>query len=191
MSIQVNTQLEEAANLLKGSIRKIFEKEGLFPFDGDPKLEKRDIIEYERRMRASSVDKFNAPAYTAAANFYRTAGDRQGRNAAGVVILSLKEGSEPVIKRAGIRNFDEDDYEVVSEKCGELCEKFAKEFLNALAAAGFPQLIVSEAVHHRNNIPGGVEFSYDQYEEYQLVFHLKALPVMVVDISLAQLPKQR
>ena len=189
MPSQVNSQLEEVAGLLKDSIQKIFLKEGVFPFEDQVKIEKRHIIEYERRMRASSVDKFNAPAYTAAANFFRTAADRQSQNAVGVIILSLKEGSEIIIKRAGIQGFDEDDHAVVSEKSAELCAKIGNGFKGALAAAGFPSLILSEPVHHRNNLSQGVEFPYDQYEEFLISFQLKGQPALVVELSMANLPR--
>ena len=179
----MNSQLEEVGALLQNSILSIFLKIGISPFDGEVKIEKRHIIEYERRMRASSIGKFNAPAYCAAVNFYRTAAERQARNAAGVIILSLKEGSEIIIKRAGIRDFDEDDRDVASEKCADLCLKFAQAFKEALSAAAFPALILSEPIHHRNNLPQGVQFPYDQYEEILITFQIKKQPALVMELA--------
>ncbi len=187
---QVNPQLEEMAGLLKGAIRQVFDKNAKEPFDGEPTIEKKDIIEYHNRMRASAIDKFNNPAYCAAIQFYKNENSRESHDACGVVIVSLRENNgEVVLKAAGIHGFDEDDFQAMSEKTGEFCGAIGQEFQHSLTTQGYPQLVLSFPVHQRNSISNGVEFSYDQYERCEIGYSFKKNKILVVEIAMAQLAK--
>jgi len=190
MSAQTNVQMEELSGILKTVIRRTLELRGRYPFDKDPLMERKDIIEYNHRMLASSIEKFNAPAYTAAVQFYLNEKDQEARNACGVIIMGLKEAEGDIlITSMGLELPEEDDRDLINTQFGQVCGIIGLKFQKALLEAGFPALRVSKPITHRNNIPQGVEFSYDQYEKMDFTYHRKEVKIFAVELSLTPLSK--
>ena len=182
--------LEEMAILLKNTIEKIFKESEKAVFAGETKVERKDLIEYDRRMLASGTDKFNHPAYVAAVNFYRMEKDREQHNACGAIVLYVKSSAvEQILKSLKIRDFDDEDDEIVSGKCAELVQRIAEDFKRELKGIGYKELVLSQAVGAKNSIMKGVEFSYDQYDRYEIGFTQAKQKIMVLDLTMTTIPR--
>ena len=178
------------AGFLKNVVDRTFQQSGKITFSEEPTIERKDIIEYDHRMRASGLDKFNYPAFVAAVNFYKTQKDEQEHNACGAVVFYIKASMvEQILKAVGIRGFDEDEDESVAGKCAEFCLALTEEFKKELMNAGYANLIMSQPICAKNNIFQGVEFSYDQYDRFELSYSHSKQKVLVLDLTMANLPR--
>ena len=137
------------------------------------------------------MERFNSPAFVGAVNFYRTEKDKLSHNACGAIVLYMRfTSSEQILKGVGIRGFDEDDDEAVAGKFGEFCLSMAEGFNAALTANGYPNLELSDAIVARNSIAKGVEFSYDQYDRYELSFVYKKEKILSADLTMTNIGKR-
>ncbi len=185
-----NSRLQKLAEILKRVVLELFARDNRVQFSDEPLLVEKDILEYDSRMRATAIDKFNASAYLAAVNFYRSEQDSKVHQALGVLILNLKEtATESILKAVGIKDFEEDEPEVAAPKCGEFCQWLAQEYQKALIAEGYPALHLSQAVFGRNSLASGVEFCYEEYQKIDIEFSLKKNKVMVLELSLGPIHK--
>ena len=181
--------LSAYADILKELINRIFQKYGKFQFSQDPEIHRRDIMEYQRHMRVSGLEKFNAPAYVAAVSLYRSQKDAEIHHACGVlVVYILDQNLKKFFEAVGITGFDEDDPEAVMKKCVEFSQTIAAEFKQELIHKGYPELFTSPPAASRNTIDEGVEFSFDQYEKAEVGFFVKKVKSLVLDITLVNLP---
>lgn len=155
----------------------------------DPELIERPIIEYDSRMRVVGMEKFNAPCYVSAINFYLSKEDSDKHNACGALIMFVDEkNAGRLLKALGYRGFDEDDETQVFTKCGEFLKTLAESYNSALSPAGYRNLLLSSAVNYRNTVPEGVEFHYDLYKKYEISFYYWKEKTMVLEVALIPAP---
>jgi len=157
------------------------------PFETAPK----PIDEYEGRMRVKATDKFDVSVYIAATNFYSNQGDMQAHRPRGAMILYMDtEITDKIFKAAGLEvPYDEDDESMLA-LCGSLCQLIADNLKDRLAAAGYASLVVSAPAVFKNTIPHGVEFSKDQNEKQEISFYFLKHKAMVIDWTMAPIPKK-
>ena len=177
--------LEELAGVLKEVVQKMTARTGKINFTGDPKIERRDIIEYQRRMRVSGLEKFNKPAYVSGVSYFRTSKDQEEHKSCGALVLYIEEEfMETLLKALGHTTIDEDTEEALAKKCGEFCLTLAEQFKNEISSQGYNGLVSSEPVSFRNSIPLGLDFSYDQYDKYEVSFSIKNFRVLVAEVTM-------
>ena len=182
--------LEEMAVVLKNVVDKTFRQSEKIIFTGDPTVERKGLIEYERRMRASGTDKFNHPAYVAAVNFYRSERDKDQHSASGAIILYIRVSAvDTILKSLNIRNYDDENEEEVAGKCSDVCLQLAQKFNRELMTIGYRELVLSPAIGAKNSIMQGVEFSYDQYDRYEIGFSFNKEKIMVLDLTMTTIPR--
>ena len=71
-----NPDLEKFAEILKKSVVALFEERGEIHFSESPRLERKQIIEYEGKIRANGIERFSGEVtYVSAVNFYASAAD--------------------------------------------------------------------------------------------------------------------
>lgn len=180
-----SSHLDEISNLLKSVIQKAILKTGKINLTDEPKTEKKDIIEYDRKMRASGLEKFNAPAYVSAVSFYKSQKELETHMACGAFILMIAdEFTENLMKALNHSGIDDAPEEEIAQKCGEFLKTLAEQFKEDLGSAGYRNLVVSEPVNGRNELPFGVEFSYDQYEKSEISFTLKTAKILVAEVTM-------
>jgi len=180
--------LEGLAVSVKNILQQFFQKTGRLTLPQEPALQLKDIVEYDRRMRVNALEKFNGPGYVAAINFYKNQKDKDVNHSCGALIIYINEKSVgKTLEATGFEKFNEDDSEVVIDRCCQLCEKTGAEFVKQLAAKGYQGLVTSEAIGNRNTIPQGVDFSYDQYDKYEVSFPGKDFKILIADITMAVL----
>lgn len=190
MSQQVS-YLEEMALLFKSVVEKMFRETEKVIFTGEPTVERKDLIEYERRMLASGTDRFNDPAYVAAVNFYRSERDKEQHNACGAIILYIRASVvDSILKKMNIRNYDDENEEEVAGKCSEICSIFAEKLNRELMDIGYKELVIGQAIGAKNSIMQGVEFSYDQYDRYEIGFTFNKVKILVLDLTMTAIPRQ-
>jgi hypothetical protein len=152
----------------------------------DPEFVERDIIEYQSRMRISSLEKFNGPCFVSSISFYLTEEHLEQHDACGTMVLYLEEElAGKILKTLEAQSFDEEDSEMVSDRCGKLCSLIADNFKNELSKMGHKDLRLSELINGINDIPQGVEFPYNQYKFYETHFDLWKKKAIVVDAVMA------
>ena len=177
--------LEELAGTLKEVIQKNLTKTGKITFSEEPKIIKKDIIEYDHRMRVSGLEKFNAPAYVAGISYYRSPKDQEEHNACGAIVLYVEEQYvEILLKALGQTGIDDENEEMLSKKCGEFCSIVGEEFTTAVSGQGYNDLVAAVPISFRNTIQDGIDFSYTQYEKYEISFLIKAKKIMVAEITI-------
>lgn len=154
----------------------------------DPTHKTQNIIEYQGRMSASGMDKFNAPTYVAGVSFYLSEQDRDKHRAKGAMVLYLEaSNADKFFKGFGHPIADEDDEEEAAVACGKICTMLAEKFKSSLSdSAGAPPLVLSKPACNKNSLPEGVDFSADQKQKQEISFYFWKKKSMVVDITLTR-----
>ena len=184
--------LDAYIEILRGILVRIVEKNGKVQLSQEPVIQKGQILEYNKKMRVSALEKFNAPGHLSVINYYLTPKDKETKNAAGALILyildvNIKKNFEALGQ--AVAGFDEDDPEQVAVKSGQFAQIISEEFCNELKAKGNKELIASEPMSTRNTFSDGIDFSYNQYEKCDVSFHIKKVKFMVLEITLGPLGK--
>ena len=151
----------------------------------------KPIEVYEGRLRVYSSDKFEVPTYVAAANLYLNQGDMRAHRSRGVMVIYMDiEVADKIFKAAGLQvPFDEDDGSM-EELCGNFCQSIANNLKERLIEEGFISLEVSPSIVYKNAITEGVEFSKDQNEKQEISFYFLKHKALVIDWTLAPIPKK-
>lgn len=154
-------------------------------FSKDSHFDKREIIEYQSRMRVFGMEKFNGPCYIGVVNYYFSAEDQKNHDACGVFILFIEETNVgKFLKSLGYRGFDEDEEKSVYKPLGEFTEVLSSNFKKEIQSLGYQNLISSTPACYHNDISSGVEFSYDQYAKYESSFYLWKDKIVVVEVTI-------
>lgn len=193
MAADKGSDLQRLATILSEVVEKTFQgANSTLHFSNKPAIEERDIIEYQGRMRVEGMGIFNGPTYISVVNFYRSPKEQKDRKACGAVVVYLKaEYAEMFLKAAGQKNIIEDDEESALSGCGEVCKTIVDSFKEELKAAGYVELVAAPVQNHHNNVPSGVDFSFDQYKKYEIGFMVKGQRALAVDITMARIPQGR
>jgi hypothetical protein len=180
--------LENLAKALAGVVDKNLKTMIADGYRDQPQLKKRAIIEYEGRLRASGMDVFNSATYISYVCYYLSEKAKATHAAAGTLLLYLKKSQADVIlKMVGYRGVDLEDEEGMMKTCGEFCNLLAQDFQKELVAKAFPQLIVTAPENFLNSVPIGIDFSKDQFDQYEIGFSFKGERCLVFELSFASL----
>lgn len=150
-----------------------------------------NIIEYQGRMSSAGMEKFNGPTYVAGISFFLNEQDRDKRRAKGAMVLYLEaSNAEKFFRGFGFPVTDEDEEEESAAACGKLCTLLAEKFKERLSESGFADLVISKPTCNKNSLPEGIDFSADQKQKQEISFYFWKKKAMVVDISMADLPRR-
>jgi hypothetical protein len=177
--------------ILTGFIEELITAKGGIAASKPFEIAARPIDEYEDRMRINATDKFDVAVYIAALNLYLNQADMQAGRARGAIVVYMDiEVADKIFKAAGLQvPYDEDD-ESMMELCGSLSQSIADTFKDRLADAGYAGLVVSPPSVYKNTISEGVDFSKDQKEKQEISFYFLKHKAMVIDWTLAPIPKK-
>ncbi len=155
-------------------------------FTQDPEVFEKDIIEYNGRMRASGLEKFNGPSYAFVVTLYYSQYEYENKNACGALILYISEDIiERILKKMGHRDFDEDDQEFVVKECVEFCESIIGEVKKAMQPMGYREIVSSKPLGYKNEVLDGVLYPHDQNKFQEISFYLWNKKALVVDLVVA------
>lgn len=177
--------------IITGFIEDLISSRGSLPASKPFEVVTKSIDEYEDRMRIKATDKFDVAVYVSVANFYLNKPDMQAHRARGALIVYMDiEVADKLFKAAGLQvPYDEDD-ESMMGLCGSLCQSIADALRDRLAAAGYVSLEISTPAVYKNSISEGVEFSKEQDEKQELSFYFLKHKALVVEWTLAPIPKK-
>lgn len=182
------TYLQELSEVLARLVEQSFQQSGKVSFSQDPAIETKSIMEYNRRMRVSGLEKFNGAAYVASVSFYRNDKDQASHNACGALVLNVADQEmKKLFEALGVSGFDDDEEDEAVEKCCEVCQTVADAFINQLQAKRSTSVLRSDAIGGRNTIADGVEFGYDQYDAQEISFYVKGQKVLAFDLTMSRL----
>ena len=185
-----NPNLESMAKTLEEVVVKHFKTQERLTLSKAPKLEKNNILEYDKRLKVSAMDKFNNPGYPFAVNYYASEADIKKFKPLGAVILYFVEKDIAVFLKAfELRNFDDENPEEIASQCREFGQQISKQFLDALSAQGYLNLTMSAPICERNDLKG-VLFSLDQYDKYEISFYIKDVKTLVAELTMTVLPRK-
>ncbi len=193
MAISAKEQeLLSYVNLLVNTVKKLFRDRGEVEFSKDPILTKRNIVEYNGRMRADGMEKFNNPTFVAAINFYVDAAAMAKHSALGALVVYVEQDYvATMLKRLKYPPIDDEDNKAMCDACGALCNIIAGAFKSALVAGGYKELEMSHFSSYRNTAPNGVEFCFKEYDKYEICFHIDNAKRLVLELTMAPVPKGR
>lgn len=177
--ILVKTFLDVAHKAFDGTFGKLI--------PSDPSTQRtQNIIEYQGRMSATGMNKFNGPTHIAAVSFYSNEQDRDKHRAKGAIVIYLEaSNTEKVLRAFGHTVGDDDEEEETLTACGKICVMLANKLKDSL---GCSSLVISEPATGKNNVPEGVDFSGDQNQMQEFSFYFWKKKAMVVDITMADVP---
>ena len=184
-------ELKVQANALVEIVKDIFDKKAGIKFNPAPAVERRDLIEWQGKMRIAGMEVFNASTYISYINYYLSEADKQKKNALGAVVLYiLEEQLFSVITKLGYPKVDDENPEELKEGCGRICVDMANDFQKKLAAMGYPALVMGAVDNNRNTVPVGVSFNVKEYDKFVTSFCLNDKKVIAVELTLGPMPKR-
>ena len=177
--------------ILTGIVEELITTKGGLAATKPFEIATRAIDGYENRMIIKATDKFDVAVFIAAAGFYLNQSDMNAGRAKGTMVLYMDtEVADKIFKAAGLQvPYDEDD-ESMMGLCGNLCQLIADAFKERLSAAGYASLETSAPEVYKNTISEGVEYSKDQEEKQELSFYFLKHKALVIDWTLAPIPKK-
>ncbi len=158
-----------------------------------PETKEKDIVEYENRIRINGLEKFQAPSYISAINYYLNEADaKRAGKAKGALILYVDVENSGKIYKALALPFPDDEDDASMMNCnGMLCKIIGDAFKNELVNMGYADLFMSAPDNYRSSIVDGVEFSLDQKKMLEFSFFYLKRKSIVVELSLAGIPMKR
>ena len=184
-----NKELDVFAKLLVDGITNMFQERGEIQFSQDPDVERKNIIEYNGRMRAEGMEKFNNPTYVSAINYYLNQKEMERHKAVGTIVVYVEqEYVARIMRLLKYPTVDDEDEEALKDSCGTLCNILAGRFKSEISAKGYVDLEMSHFSSYRNNIPYGAEFCYDEYDKYEVAFYIEKEKRLVVEMTIGRVP---
>jgi len=178
------------ALLLAEVVKRILDRKGDVKLSDMPILELKPITEFVKRMRATSVGKFEGKAYIATINFYRDQKSLEMNQVVGTLILYLPEEQTVwLLQKLEYPDVDEDDEAVLKDACGAFCNLIAGNFKNGLTQLGYEDLIMSHFTSYVNDVFEGVLYPLERTDLYEIAFKIREQKSMVFELVMGDVPK--
>ncbi len=186
-----NPELDKFGEVLKKSIKALFMERGELKFSQEPEMVRRDILEYEGRMRADGMEKFNGPTYVATLNYYLNTSDMEKSKAVGVLVVYILQSYMAILmKKLKYPKVDDEDEDALKDSCGTLCNIIGGRYKSDISSNGYQELEMSPFATYRNSASDGVAFCFSEYEKVEISFFLDKEKKMVVEVSMGIVPKR-
>lgn len=186
-----NPDLERFADLLaEGTIALFRERE--VSFSKPPVKTKKKIIDYEGKMRADGMEKYNnEPTYVSAVNFYLNAADMEKKKTLGTVIVYVQQSYIAImLKLLKYPPIDDESEKAMLDSCGTLSNIIAGRYKSEISSAGLIELEMSHFMTYRNTAVVGIDFCRSEFSLYELVFEIDGKKRLVLETSMGCVPKK-
>lgn len=185
-------RLHKFALALLESVKEIFKEKSDVGFSKEPTLERKNIIEYNGRMRADGMEKFNDPTFVSTVNYYVNAKDMEKHSAIGALVVYVEQSYiVSLLRLLKYPPIDDEDENAMKDSCGTLCNIFAGHFKSKISSMGCIELEMSPFSNYRNTAANGVEFCYKEYDKYEISFFLDNKKRLVVEMTMGAVPQRR
>ena len=187
-----NPELDKFAELLEKGTIALFQERGEVAFSGPVEKERRKIVEYEGRLRADGMEKFdNNPTYVSAVNFYANEVELKKNKALGALIIYVQQDyMARLMKLLQYPPVDDENEQAMLDSSGTLCNIIGGKFKSEISSAGYVELAWSHFITYRNNSVRGVDFCFSEYELYQLIFKIEGQKRLVMDLTMGTIPRR-
>ena len=177
------------ATTIMGSVEKMFISICSARLDGAPKITKRAIVEWRKRMKVYGFEKFKEFCYISVIKYYLDPASQKADKPFGVVILyielphaydllamlKIEIDVKPHLYEGEISEEDK----AMAECCGEFCNIVAGSFKTDLAQIGYPELIMSTPENYVQDVPEGIIYPSKEQFKYELAFKVEGKRVFV------------
>lgn len=182
--------LKRLADILAQGVVALFDERAGIKFSQDPVLERKNIIEYNGRMRVDGMEKFNEPTFISTVNYYASKKDMEAHKAVGALVVYVEqEYIVTMLKQLKYPMANDEDEEEMKDCCGTLCNIIAGRFKSDLVASGHVELEMSAFSNYRNTSIKGVEFDYAEWDKFEISFFIDGKKRLVVEMTMGTVPK--
>ncbi|MEW5894541.1 MAG: hypothetical protein AB1650_02115 [Candidatus Omnitrophota bacterium] len=187
-----NPELNKFAQILAKSIVALFKERGDISFSEPPKLVLNQIIEYEGKMRANGIERYDGEvAYVSAVNFYASAIDLEKKKTLGALIVYVEKSYLPkLMKLLQYPPVDDEIEQSLLDSIGTLCNIVAGRFKSEVKSAGYADLEMSHFINYRNNATIGIEFCRSEYDYYEVDCYIEGVKRIAFDLTIGIVPKR-
>ncbi|MFH1359854.1 MAG: hypothetical protein ABIJ41_02320 [Candidatus Omnitrophota bacterium] len=186
-----NPELNKFAEYLTKGIKNLFGERGEIKFSKDPEIVKKDIIEYQGRMRTDGMEKFNSPTYVSFLNYFANKADMEKKKALGALVLYVEQNfMAPLMKKLKYPAVNDEDEEALKDSCGTLCNLIGGRFKSEISCQGYAELEMSHFYTYRNSASDGVAFCFSEYEKYEISFTIDNEKRVVVEMTMGIVPRR-
>lgn len=186
-----NNELEKFAALLVSGTSALFQERGELLFSDSPKIERKRIFEYEGKMRADGMEKFdNEPTYVSAVNFYANENDMRKRKTLGALVVYVQQ--EYIAKLMKLLQYppvDDESDTAMQDSCGTLCNIISGRFKSEISKAGYIELEMSHFMSYRNLAFAGVDFCPHEFDMCLVECKIAGEKRLVMEMTMGAIPK--
>lgn len=185
-----NSELDIFADLLERGTTELF-REREVAFSAPPKKDRRKIVEYEGRMRADGMEKFdNEATYVSAVNFYASEKDMEKKKTLGALIVYVEQAYiAKMMRLLQYPPIDDESDDAMQDSCGTLCNIISGRFKSEISSAGYIELEMSHFMNYKNNAFNGVQFCFSEFDMYQMDFFIENAKRLVIEMTMGSIPK--
>ncbi|MDP8212909.1 MAG: hypothetical protein P9X22_06440 [Candidatus Zapsychrus exili] len=178
------------SKLLSEVVKRVLGRDSNIVLDKEPSIRSVKIVEFMKRMRVTSWEKFDKTAYISTINLYLTEKDIEKNRAIGAVIVYiLDEHILNLFKK--LKYPIEEEEESYEDACGTLCNVIVGNFKAALTQWGYKDLVMPHFLSYKNDVPNGVAYDFSQKDKYEISFVIADEKMLVIDLTLGKIPKDR
>ena len=187
-----NPDLDKFVDLLeKGVVGLLGERNAELKIKTSGKKRLR-IIEYDGKMRADGMEKFNnEPTYVSAINYYANKADMEKKKTLGTIVVYVEQNyMTKMMRLLQYPPVDDENEDALQDSCGTLCNILAGRFKSEISNAGYIELEMSHFIVSRNNVVPGVNFCFTEFDKYEIVFDIDGGKHLVIEITVGVVPKR-
>lgn len=187
-----NKELGQFAEILQRSIVALFKERGDITFSEKPRLEKKQIIEYEGKIRANGIERFDGEVtYVSAVNFFANAADLKKKKTLGALIVYVQGEFLPkLIKMLQYPPIDDENEQAMLDSIGTLCNIASGRFKSEIKDSGYVDLEMSHFINYRNNAVVGIDFCRSEYYFYEVDCFIDGKRQICFDMTMGPVPKR-
>lgn len=186
-----NTELDAFGEILSQSIIALLKERGDITLSEKPKLEKKQIIEYEGKIRANGIERFDGEVtYVSAINFFANAADLKKKKTLGALIVYVPAEFLPkLMKMLQYPPVDDENEQAMLDSIGTLCNIAGGRFKSEVKAAGYVDLEMSHFINYRNSAVVGIDFCRSEYYFYEVDCFMDGKRRVSFDMTMGPVPK--
>lgn len=176
---------------LCAAVKKIFYEKSATTFSSEPKLVKKPIIQFIRKMRVDAMEKFNSTTVFSIVDFAPNEEGLEKQVYMISIVVYLEQKFLPEFLRLlQYPYIDSDDEMEVKDGCGTIVNLIAGQYKREMAQLGYKDMMMSHFESYINSAPDGVGIPDGPTEKYEISFEVEGTKRLVVEmITLSMLPK--
>lgn len=180
------------ALLLSEVVKRTLEQKAGIELSSHPEIEKVPIVDFMKRMRVWGLDKFKENTFISTVNMYSSKEDMDKDKALGAIVLYMEGEFIPYLfKRLGYPDIDDQEEQDIEDAIGTFCNLIAAKFKQGIIQIGYKELEMSHFSSYQDQVSGGVAYDSSQDFKYELSFYIRDVKRIVVDLTMATIPKAK